>query len=91
MMDNGGGEALVFFAVVLFIIFRLIIPSIISLFIVLMIKFFKSNLRGKSLLVLWFIFYIIVSLTLNWVLSPNFPPNQERIIKLSSNLKTQSR
>lgn len=88
MMDKGGGEALVFFAVVLFIIFRLIIPSIISLFIILVIKFFKSNLRGKSLLVLWFIFYIIVSLTLNWVLSPNFPTNREVLIKLPSNIQT---
>lgn len=89
MMDNGGDEALVFFAIVIFMFMRIIIPSLISLFVVFVIKFFNRNISRKSLLVFWIIFYVIVSFLLSWIFSPNFPTNHEVIIEMPDNLITR--
>jgi hypothetical protein len=86
MMDNGGDEAIVFFAIVIFMIMRIIVPSVISLSVVVFVKFLKRNLSRKFLLVLWFTTYIIVSILLNWVLSPNFPTNREVLMKMPNHI-----
>jgi ABC-type sugar transport system permease subunit len=82
MMDNGGGAALLYFAIIAVFIGTVVYPGIIATIIVLAIKLFKRKLTRRKLLILWVILFVLISLALRWVISPNFPTNREVLIKM---------
>lgn len=89
-MDNGGEMALFYSAIIVVFITVVIYPAIITSVIVLIIKIFKRKLCKRNLLLLWVIIFVIVTIALRWVLSPSFPTNRERLIKMPDQLTTRS-
>lgn len=81
MMDNGGGMGLVYFAIIVVFVGTVVFPAVITSIIVLIIKIFKRKLSRQTLLILWVIGFLIVSIILWFLTSVNSPLNKQILIK----------
>ena len=86
MMDNGGDLALFYFAIIVVFVSTVVYPGIITTVIVFVIMLFKRKLPKRKLLFLWIIIFLIISLTIRWVLSANFPTNREVLMKMPNHI-----
>lgn len=80
MIDNGGGLALVIFAIILNIITFIIIPSILATGVSVILRLIYGKINFKKLLFFWFITLLLIAGSIRFYLFLNIKLNGDNLI-----------